>query len=310
MVSRKVSIPSDTLNKIDATGGTISIVGGYKIHSFASANRTGISSSFEVKYPGIIEFFMVGGGGSGAGSFSGGGGAGGAIYGIGIYLSVGVYPVTVGSGAIGGLGWSNGTSMNGVTGSDTTFNSLAANGGGGGGMFGYTTGNPFGQPGLPGGSGGGGGSTDGSASRNPANCVGGSSTQNQPANATKYGNSGGSGFVTTVSTYGGGGGGGAGGTGGTGTASKPGDGGIGIQNSISGTLIYYAGGGGGGSQGTGFGAGGSGGGGSGTATTTRAGDGINGLGGGGGAGGYNGVSNSQIGGDGGSGIVIIRYPYS
>jgi formylglycine-generating enzyme required for sulfatase activity len=118
---------------------------------------------------------------------------------------------------------------------------------------------------------------------------------------------------TDNNTYGtGGGGGGAGGAGQNGSNTKAGDGGIGIQSSISGIATYYGGGGGGGADwdigSIVYGAGGQGGGGqgaqghndgshpavAGTANT------------GGGAGGP-GQNGSYAGKVGGSGIVIFRY---
>ena len=103
--------------------------------------------------------------------------------------------------------------------------------------------------------------------------------------------------------YGGGGGGGAGNVGQDGTANYGGNGGIGLQYSISGTPTYYAGGGGGAyvSGGT-SGLGGLGGGGSSTQTSPAI-SGTSNTGGGGGGCGLQG----GIGGLGGSGIVIIRY---
>jgi hypothetical protein len=103
--------------------------------------------------------------------------------------------------------------------------------------------------------------------------------------------------------YNGGGGGGAGAAGSNGSTNP--NGGIGLQSSITGTAIYYAGGGGGGSYTT-LGLGGSGGGGNGGVSsgslTGSSGTANTGGGGGGGANGSNG------GGNGGSGVVIISLP--
>jgi len=61
-----------------ATGGTITTVGDYKVHSFLS------SGTFQVTYVGtsagatLIEWLVIAGGGGGGGGYqSGGGGAGG-----------------------------------------------------------------------------------------------------------------------------------------------------------------------------------------------------------------------------------------
>jgi hypothetical protein len=235
------------------------------------------------------------------------------------------YLIVAGGGS-GGV-WSEATGYaDGNKGSNSSFNSQTAIGGGGGKS--WNNGNN-----ADGGSGGG-----GSGNRTS----GGSGTSGQ-------GNSGGAGD----SSLGGGGGGGAGASGGAGNGTKHGDGGVGKQW-LNGT--YYAGGGGGGgSQGGGLtrGLGGNGGGGNGGAANTAnpipssgstntgggggAGDGWYGQNhGGGGAGGY--ISSSTtlsvgaysvtvggggagvgasgpateanknvLSGAGGSGIVIIRY---
>ena len=85
------------------------------------------------------------------------------------------------------------------------------------------------------------------------------------------------------------------------------NGGIGLQNTISGIATYYAGGGGGGvydnSSGGVGGNGGGGNGGGGSSGNATAG--ATNKGGGGGGGSYNGA-----GGAGGSGLVILKYPSS
>ena len=211
--------------------------------------------------------YLVVAGGGGAGNYAGGGGgAGGFLTGTSS-LTLGVtYTVTVGSGG------THGSSSQGSNGNDsiisgtglTTIDSVGGGGGGGG--------NGVASNGLNGGSGGGAGGTTNGGS-------GGSATTGQ-------GNAGGSSVLTV------GGGGGAGAVGGNGTLlNTPGNGGVGLQSSITGTSTYYAGGGGGGS-GTYYGTGGLGGGGTngsnGTANT------------GGGGGGDSG--------NGGSGVVIISLP--
>ena len=87
-----------------------------------------------------------------------------------------------------------------------------------------------------------------------------------------------------------------------------GDGGIGIESSISGTATYYAGGGGGGRYSAGTaGAGGLGGGGAGSVGGIVAGSGTTNTGGGGGGNGGSSVAGVGTSGAGGSGIVIISY---
>ncbi len=223
------------------------------------------------------------GGGGGGNTIAGGGGAGGLIYTSTYALAVGTYPVSVGLG--GGSSSVNGGK--GTNGTNSSFGSLIAFGGGAGG--GYSSGNGTGNNG---GSGGGNAATYSS---------GVSSGTNGQGNA---------GGTTGNNTNGGGGGGGAGSAGTNGTSSLGGKGGVGLAYDISGTLTYYAGGGGGGARYTQSikataGAGGNGGGGSGGTT----GVGTNGepnTGGGGGGGGFDG-SYWRPGGVGGSGIVIVRY---
>lgn len=135
---------------------------------------------------------------------------------------------------------------------------------------------------------------------------------------TSQGNNGGSGESGGQATNtGGGGGGGAGGVGeskaGTGSE-RAGNGGIGLQSDITGTLTYYAGGGGGGTWqnisgtfagGTG-GLGGGGNGGDHYSNPSGATAGTNGLGGGGGGAGSADASTKS----GGSGVVILQFTTS
>jgi hypothetical protein len=94
----------------------------------------------------------------------------------------------------------------------------------------------------------------------------------------------------------------------TGTASKGGNGGDGISNSITGTATTYAGGGGGGifTGGPTAGTGGAGGGGNGSVAGSNATSGLANYGGGGGG------SGSSVGtvGAGGAGVVILKYSAS
>lgn len=268
-------------------GGTETISGGYKIHTFTA------TSSLRVVEAGQVEYLVVAGGGGGGARFAGGGGAGGLLNGR-MALSPGIQTVTVGAGGSGGAS-TGGPGVNGAndgsSGSNSVFNALTATGGGGGGA-GDSRG------GLTGGSGGGGAGRFGSG--------GGSGTAGQ---GTAGGGSNGS------SPYRGGGGGGsgaAGGGGGTGTGAG------GSGTNVWGT--FYAGGGGGGGSAdgnTGGGSGGSGGGGSGQdfSGSPAATAGATGTGSGGGGGAYVTAApappgpNNGPGAAGGSGIVIIRYPY-
>ena len=210
-----------------------------------------------------VEYLVVGGGG-GANVLwgsSGGGGAGGYKEGTGHGVTAQTYNITVGAGGADKVG--TGVSSNG---GNSIFDTITSLGGGGGGQ--YSSG-----AGAVGGSGGGGGDSG----------AGGAGTSGQ-------GNAGGG-----SSASGGGGGGGAGGAGAIST------GGVGLQNDITGTNLYYAGGGGG-AKGSSSNAGGLGGGGTGGAGGYASTSGTDGLGGGAGAGGSLAGGNS-----GGSGVVIIRF---
>ena len=78
-----------------ATGGSVTTPGGYRIHTFTSGTNT-----FTMTYPGVVEILMVGGGGGGGG-IGGGGGAGGFVYESQVQLPAASYTVTVGGGGGG-----------------------------------------------------------------------------------------------------------------------------------------------------------------------------------------------------------------
>jgi len=255
-----------------ATGGTITDVGAYRIHTYTS------TGSFTPVYPLSVDLLIVGGGGGGGGGNNGGGGggAGGLLYYSSYSVLAQVYVVTVGAGGAGGASCNSG----GANGGNSAFGSLIAVGGGAGGT-------PAGSIGSNGGSGGGGGAY---VSGTPA---GGSGT-------TSQGNAGGNGYATNP--YNAGGGGGAGGAGSSATSSSAGAGGAGLAYSINGTSMYYAAGGGGGAYVGTPAIGGSGIGGNGGMTSSATAGAAN-TGSGGGGGGYP----ACVGGAGGSGIVIVRY---
>jgi hypothetical protein len=244
-----------------------------------------------------VEVLVVAGGGGGGANHAGGGGAGGLIYNSNFAVTPGsAITVTVGAG---GSKSTNALYTAAGDGGNSVFGSLTAIGGGGGGnrRDSGTAGLEFGRSGGSGGGGGGQGTNDTPTS------TGGSGTSGQ-------------GFAGgTASYHAGAGGGGAGGVGETTTGSIggststtfPGDGGPGLQFSISGTLQWYAGGGGGGGwiDGPYAGLGGSGIGGDGQINGSQRVNGTANTGSGGG--GANGGGNAN-GGDGGSGIVIVRYP--
>jgi hypothetical protein len=279
-------------NGVKATGGTLTVAGGYAYHTFTSTGSLLPSQQIT-----NAEILVIAGGGGGAGTAGGGGGAGGVLYQPYLVLKSGTtYSAVIGTGGAGT------TSSIGTNGVNSSFGSYTAIGGGGGGINGTSNG-----AGLSGGSGGGGGYGTSSSS-----ATGGTGTSGQ-------GNTGGLG--NSVAAGGGGGGGGAGTTGYPGSTNGTGTGGPGgygtttytnwgaITNTgtnVGGTYYYAAGGGGGGAgQGgqAGIGGGGSGGPYGPTANVGSAGATNTGSGGGGTSGGY-------TGGTGGSGLVIVRYPLS
>ena len=272
-----------------ATGGTITTVGNYKVHTFLS------SGTFEVTTVGslytTLDYLVVAGGGTsgfgGTGS-AGGGGAGGyrsswnsetsgggASSETGLTASATTYTVTVGAGGGG----------KGVNGSNSVFGSITSLGGGAGATDTHNLG-------YAGGSGG------GAEAKYPSGTnAGGAGTAGQ-------GYAGGNGATNTNGYfYNTGAGGGAGAVGSNGVnGGNAAPGGAGQYSTISGSSTAFAGGGGGWNYPAAVSSpGGVGGGGiggyinsyHGTAGTVN-------TGGGGGAGNQ---------GSGGSGIVIIRYRF-
>ena len=239
-----------------------------------------------------VDYLIVAGGGGGS-SDSGGGagaGAGGLLTNVGgaaLTLAVATnYTVTVGiGGSVVTNGFNSLLSGSGITTVEST--------GGGAGAY-YTNTNN----GENGGSGGGGINANGTATG-----TGGI------ASPSGQGNNGGNAYPAGVNNgnNAAGGGGGAGAVGQTAGYGDGGDGGVGLQNAITGASTYYAGGGGGGTRSSGTaGTGGLGGGGDGlTYSPYSAGaaqqGGTNTGGGGGG-------SRSTPTSVGGSGVIILRYP--
>lgn len=240
---------TDSTEYVYATGGTITTVNGYAIHTFTGTTNFIIPTKYDLT---DVSYLIVAGGAGGG--LKGGGGAGGYIYVTGQTItknqSLGVF---VGNGG-----------LKSTNGDNSVFNGSTAIGGGKGADYNYSDGS----------SGGSGGGASGYVPPNYSYPGGGTTGQ---------GTSGGNGCSSNPSP-GSGGGGGAGQSGGTGTNYYGGNGGSGITNSITGSAVVYAGGGGGHgiSNGPTRGIGGTGGGGNGGGTTGT--DGTNGLGGGGGAG--------------------------
>ena len=291
---------------IQATGGTITCCGDYKIHTFTGPGTFCVSCAGDI---GTVDYLVVAGGAGAGSDWAGGGGAGGfressgaasggytaSPLGSGVSalpVTASPYPITVGGGGSGGIG-SCGESpvRHGSNGSNSIFSSITSTGGGTGGVE-Y---NSF--SGSPGGSGGGSYYTNGNFG-----------TGNTPPTSPPQGNTGGDGPPAGNCGAGGGGGGAtAVGTRG-GTPSLGGAGGAGATTSISGSALSYAGGGGGnGSTGGAASPCGTGGAGSSTPGSNSGGNGNTNRGGGGGGGGIS--EGTGSGGTGGSGIVIIRYKF-
>ncbi|MFC1795111.1 glycine-rich domain-containing protein [Planctomycetota bacterium] len=319
---------SEAPSFINATGGTITECGDYKIHTFTAPGTFCVSAvGNPIGGPSNVDYLVVGGGGAGGTApgttGAGGGGAGGyrttfpspGCNAGAFPISATTYPITVGGGGSAGGG---SPSNQGGQGSSSIFSSITSTGGGGGGNYGAN--------GAPGGSGGGAGL------QIPTLPSPGSG--NTPPVSPSQGNNGGVGTPSvSYQSAGGGGGANANGSNATGSGSSPGDatpssggaGGNGNSNSITNSPVSYSGGGGGGGAyaqynsgiqpgGIPGGSGGLGGGGAGGSTTTVAtpGTGSPGTAGttntGGGGGGSAGLG-PATGGAGGSGIVIIRYKF-
>tara|TARA_R100001591_G_scaffold51304_1_gene61428 strand:- start:54 stop:1421 length:1368 start_codon:yes stop_codon:yes gene_type:complete len=305
-------------NFIQATGGTITSCGNFKIHTFTGSGTFQITSLGTTTESNTLSYMVVaGGGGGGYGCSGGGGGAGGFREfkgpldsytasplngnpgGTSVVGTVNSFPITIGAGGSAGSG-PTGSQATGASGANSVFSTITSAGGGGGG------GSP--PTGLNGGSGGGGGHSGGS---------GGSG--NTPPVSPPQGQNGAQSSPITGPAPSDAGGGGGGATGAGIPASTSHVGGAGATTSITGSPVTRAGGGGGTNRCAGTApdtAGGSGGGGrggfgprpapvpekTGVAGTAN-------TGGGGGGGTASSPGTNQPGGAGGSGIVVIRYKF-
>ena len=295
--SSQASDVAQSVTYMVATGGTITTVGDYKIHTFTGPGTFCVSTA--PCGPGTeLNTLVVAGGGSGA-RVTGGGGAGGARNISCITVSATGYPITVGGGGAGGPPGNE----PGAQGSNSVFSTITSTGGGGGGGGIEPQGQPY-RDGQPGGSGGGG--TYGPGPGSAPDSIGG--TGNTPPTSPPQGNNGGDGSPQ-CGAHGGGGGGGFTAVGAVGTTTAGGNGGAGITLCIAASPNSYGGGGGGGIQtgnpdeaGSG-GTGGGGGGGKNAGGVQSGGSGTGNTGGGGGG------SGPACGGNGGKGIVIIRYKF-
>ena len=301
------------------TGGTISVVNGYRVHAFTSGANFVIPSGVTIS----ADYLIVAGGGGGGG-WGGGGGAGGTQLLTSQSMTAGTYAAVVGTGGSRG---SYSTYTPGGDGNDSSFNGTTSTGGGGGGAF---TSSASTNQGRNGGSGGGAG-----IGGQGSNYAGGTGTSGQGNN----GGVGGDMEPTSTNYEKGGGGGGKGAVGysgnwnetSSGNVATLGQGGVGVDytsqfGSSFGESGFFGGGGGGHTDGrtttwaAGRCAGGNGGGGNGGTYVNTAGEnGFNGARGddgdantgGGGGGSYGGTTNgdntSALTGAGGSGIVLVRY---
>ena len=236
-----------------STGGSISVVGGQRIHTFTNSGTFNPSGTCTVSY------LVVGGGGNGGvgqnGVGSGGGGGCGGVASGSVTVSPGARAITVGG-----------------AGADSTFQGFATGSGGG-------AGGAAGGAGAAGGCGGGGGANGGPAHAGGAGSQGGAGGT-APATSTgagggggmagagapgvfpQSGGAGGGGFTSSISgasaTYAcGGGGGGGSSVGGGAGCSGAGTGGGGSLTNGGNANFYGSGGGGGGNgaatlAGTGF----------------------------------------------------------
>ena len=287
--------------------------GDYKVYKWTDTASTG---SFVPNISGSYEYLVVAGGGAGGReNFSfgtgGGGGAGGLLANNAYNLTLNAgttYTITVGAGGAAQTPSSGYTGNNGANSSITGsgLSAITAIGGGGGGGGTSSSNNTGGDGGSGGGAGG---------NANPSFGSGNGAVRGEGTSGQGYRGGWGNRLGSPTRHYAGGGG-GAGEEGGIDNSTVGSDtllGGDGLQNDITGTNVWYAGGGGGAHDGSYsvsvVGLGGQGGGGAGSnydggaggSTTGQAGT-PNTGGGGGGAGNHN---NNQAG-AGGSGVVILR----
>ena len=120
---------------MEATGGSVSTSGDYKIHTYNSGGSFVVSAlGTDSTYGKAVNIVAVGGGGGGGGDHGGGGGGGGMVDMSNAFLTVAAqtYPIGIGSGGSqngGGQGGDN----RGDSGGNTTMGSLITAQGGGGG---------------------------------------------------------------------------------------------------------------------------------------------------------------------------------
>jgi hypothetical protein len=322
------SAPATAVGTVVATGGTVTsfVADGsngddgtrYVVHTFSALGM----SSLTLNRDRALEYVVVGGGGGGGGltgrGMCGGGGGGGGVEAgdrpstdtdVGEPLTV-----VVGAGGAGGpdapLTESPDADGYARGGTSSSFDGVAALGGGAGGSapFGSGTAETGDAAALPS------PNTVSTAARATGGGGVGQATRQLGAAGSSWNGGAGTLSATAGSQFGGGGG-GAGGNGTSGSGTTSGSGGVGVASSITGERVEYGSGGGGGKRDTG--SGGPGGVLSGLVSAGGAGGrdaagsaGVDGRGGGGGgAGRLSSVPSvgNAVGGSGGSGIVIVRY---
>ena len=315
------------LQFIEATGGTVTTSGDYKIHTFTGDGCFVVSTlgndSVPTTYRAKVDYLVVAGGGGGGdggtGEAGGGGGAGGFRESDGksggcytasplkaacgaLTITATTFPITVGAGGASGItGGDPVNAPNGTNGSNSVFSTITSAGGG------YGAGGGA-QAGLAGTGGSGGGGNGRCGPGTPGNSTG--KAGNTPPVSPSQGSNGGNGQPSPGNRGGGGGGATAvGEPAADAGASTGGDGGAGATTNITGSPVAYAGGGGGGNQSGPSpigGAGGTGGGGRGSKNA-------NGVAGtantGGGGGGSSCGQNCRVAGSGGKGVVVLRYKF-
>jgi hypothetical protein len=103
------------------TGGTVTTLGDFKVHSFTSSGTFNIYEISDV-IGGVVEYLVLGGGGGGGSTAGGGGGAGRHLSGSSFAVTAQNYTITVGDGGAPD-----------TNGGDSVFSTITAIGGGAGG---------------------------------------------------------------------------------------------------------------------------------------------------------------------------------
>lgn len=168
-----------------ATGGTITQVSGYCIHTFTS------SGTFTPTQAGNVQVLVVAGGGGGGRNDGGGGGGGGLIYNSSYTITSGGIAVVVGSGGSG----QTDDGVHATNGGNSSFSDIVVTGGGAGG--GQSTGGSAGYDGGSGGGTGNGGTVAGQGTAGQGYAGGTSS----PSTAPGYPGAGGRGFFILKSGH-------------------------------------------------------------------------------------------------------------